>query len=159
MNLFFLDNDINLSAQYHVDRHVYKMPIEVMQCMAFCFEDGKSPYKHCKPHKNHPTAVWIRESAENYDYALEYVDALIEEHHFRMGHKHMDREDAYAFYFNNKPLSLPSLGITKQPRCFGEYKGIIAETDDIVVDYRQYYIKAKQHLKKYKNREIPEWFI
>ena len=33
MNLFYLDQDLDKCAQYHVDKHIVKMPLEVAQLM------------------------------------------------------------------------------------------------------------------------------
>ena len=31
MNLFYLDEDLDKCAEYHVDKHIVKMPLEVAQ--------------------------------------------------------------------------------------------------------------------------------
>ena len=33
MNLFYLDEDLDKSAQYHVDKHIVKMPLEAAQLL------------------------------------------------------------------------------------------------------------------------------
>ena len=33
MNLFFLDNDLDKCAEYHVDKHIVKMPLEAAQLL------------------------------------------------------------------------------------------------------------------------------
>ena len=33
MNLFYLDEDFDKSAQYHVDKHIVKMPLEAAQLL------------------------------------------------------------------------------------------------------------------------------
>ena len=33
MNLFYLDEDLDKCAEYHVDKHIVKMPLEAAQLM------------------------------------------------------------------------------------------------------------------------------
>ena len=33
MNLFYLDEDLDKCAEYHVDKHIVKMPLEVAQIL------------------------------------------------------------------------------------------------------------------------------
>ena len=69
MNIFFLNENIEKCAQQHVDRHVIKMRVELAQLAstAHWLSGGSAPYK--PTHKNHPCAVWTRESLSNYNYA------------------------------------------------------------------------------------------
>jgi hypothetical protein len=82
MNIFFLDENPTLSAQYHVDKHVVKMILETAQllCSVHHVTDQVTdqvthqvthqvPYK--LSHKNHPCAIWARESLSNYLYLCE----------------------------------------------------------------------------------------
>ena len=74
MNIFFLDNDTKQCAKYHCDKHVVKMILEYCQllCTAHRVLDGddldpwmdKTLYKIA--HKNHPSTVWVRQNARNY---------------------------------------------------------------------------------------------
>ena len=153
MNIFFLDPDFAKNAEYHVDRHCGKMILETAQLLATCYPKGVAPYKIT--HFNHPTAKWVRESKENFDYAIRYAKALSREFLFRRGKGHKS-EMVINWYINNPP-DLPSIGFTNPPRAFGEYKNIIKETDDIFADYREYYKRAKQHLYKWTKRSTPEW--
>ena len=70
MNIFALDNDVKVAAQWHVDKHVVKMPLETAQMLCTArHELGEKPesipYKVA--HKNHPCTIWCRNSSENYD--------------------------------------------------------------------------------------------
>lgn len=50
MNIFFLDKDPKLAAQYHVDRHVVKMPLESAQMLCTAIRVlGGTPTKLTKP--------------------------------------------------------------------------------------------------------------
>jgi hypothetical protein len=52
---------------------------------------------------------------------------------------------------------IPDGGKTEPPRCFGEFKSVIRETDSVVADYRQYYRLGKTHLFNWTKREIPDF--
>lgn len=60
MNIFYLDKDPKLCAQYHCDKHVVKMILESAQllCTAVNEAAGKevAPYK--STHVNHPCSIW-----------------------------------------------------------------------------------------------------
>ena len=68
MNIFMLDKDPVKAAQYHCDKHVVKMILETGQLLSTAwrmidgdeFADSRGMYK-CT-HKNHPSAVWARET-------------------------------------------------------------------------------------------------
>ena len=70
MNIFYLDEDPRLCAQYHCDRHVIKMILESAQllCTAVNILAGEqvTPYK--STHVNHPCSIWVRESFDNWNY-------------------------------------------------------------------------------------------
>ena len=71
MNIFFLDENPTLSAQYHVDKHVVKMILETAQLLCgvhhvTAHDSTHVPYK--LSHKNHPCSIWCRESLSNYLY-------------------------------------------------------------------------------------------
>ena len=36
MNLFYLDQDLDKCAEYHVDKHIVKMPLEAAQILSTC---------------------------------------------------------------------------------------------------------------------------
>jgi len=62
MNIFFLDFDTEKCAKYHCDKHVVKMILETAQllCGTHWVIGSEAPYK--LSHKNHPCAIWTRES-------------------------------------------------------------------------------------------------
>ena len=67
MNIFMLDNDTKLAAQYHNDKHCVKMCLEYAQLLCTArHESGDSTARYRPTHKNHPSAIWVRESLNNY---------------------------------------------------------------------------------------------
>lgn len=152
MNLFLLDPDHAKCAEYHVKNHVGKQILEAAQVMASAYP-GTAPYKIT--HKNTSIPVWIRQSRDNFDYAIQYALALCREFEFRRGKKHKT-ETVINWYIKNPP-ALEYKGLTRFPRAFAEFKGVIPETDCIYTDYREYYRRAKTHLFDWENREKPDW--
>lgn len=151
MNIFFLDDDVEKSASYHVDKHCPKLVVEAAQMMATAYPKGVAPYK--ATHINHPMSQWVRKSKSNFLYALNYCKALCSEYTFRYDKRHKS-ENVADWYLNNLP-DFQLFDLTDPPRCFGEY--VIPITDNVVEDYRNYYKVAKRHLFKWKNREQPQW--
>lgn len=156
MNIFFLDENPKLSAQYHVDKHVVKMILETAQLLCGVhhsinpFGTLQVPYK--LSHKNHPCAIWARESLSNYLYLCELGLELGKEYTHRYGKKHKSVE-VIEWCIVNKP-SILDIGFTKPSMAMpDEFK-----VDSVVESYRNYYMGAKKDLACWKNREKPLWF-
>lgn len=155
MNIFFLDENPTMSARYHVDKHVVKMILETAQllCSVHHVTDqvtAQVPYK--LSHKNHPCAIWARESLSNYLYLCELGLELGKEYTYRYGKRHKSI-DVINWCIVNKP-NIPDIGFTKPAMAMpDEFK-----VDSVVESYRNYYIGAKIDLASWKNREKPFWF-
>lgn len=155
MNLFFLDSNLDECAKAHVDRHVVKMITEANQLLATCYPKGVAPYRHS--HFNHPMAKWVRSSIANFDWTIQYADALCKEYTFRYGKIHKG-EGILSWYKQNAPI-INSAAFTEPPRCFSTFQSQIPVTTSVWEDYRQYYRLAKQHIFKWKNRPKPIWLL
>ena len=91
MNLFLLSIDYLKAALAACDAHCVKMVLESTQLLyaAWHVNNGKLPKVKSKPdpyrlaHKNHPTAVWVRECKDNYMFTLNYALALADEYSHR----------------------------------------------------------------------------
>jgi hypothetical protein len=69
MNIFFLDIDPKKSAQYHCDKHVVKMILELVQLLYTAHHVLGSilPKDAYKPILAlHPSAIWVRNNINNY---------------------------------------------------------------------------------------------
>ena len=91
MNIFILDKDVKKCAQYHCDKHVVKMILETAQLLCgvhhvTAHDTAHVPYK--LSHKNHPCAIWARESFSNYVYLCELGLELCKEYTHRYGKRH-----------------------------------------------------------------------
>ena len=155
MNIFFLDEDPTMSAQYHVDKHVVKMILETAQLLcgvhhATAPDNTYVPYK--LSHKNHPCSIWARTSLSNYLYLCELGLELCKEYTYRYGKRHKS-QDVIEWCLINKP-NVPDVEFTEPAKAMpDEYK-----VGDVVQSYRNYYMGAKSGFATWKNREKPFCF-
>jgi len=155
MNIFFLDEDPTMSAQYHVDKHVVKMILETAQLLcgvhhATAPDNTYVPYK--LSHKNHPCSIWARTSLSNYLYLCELGLELCKEYTYRYGKRHKS-QDVIEWCLINKP-NVPDVEFTEPAKAMpDEYK-----VGDVVQSYRNYYMGAKSGFATWKNRQKPFWF-
>ena len=79
MNIFFLDKNPTLAAEYQCDKHVVKMILETTQmvCTAYQARHGikKDLYKPAFPH--HPMTKWVGETYGNFNWALTHLVAFL----------------------------------------------------------------------------------
>ena len=151
MNIFYLDRDPIVSASYFYDKHKVKMILESAQMLCSAFPQGDAPYK--RTHFNHPCSKWIRESVENYEWLLIHAYALCDEYTSRYGKVH--KTQAVIDWCDNNRLELPDIGLTQQPTCMPDY----CKTESVVESYRKYYINEKAKFAKWKDGNIPSWFL
>ena len=159
MNIFFLDTDVKKCAEYHVDKHVVKMILETAQLLCGVHHATRPstvqvtdqvPYK--LSHKNHPCAIWVRESLSNYLYLCELGLELCNEYTYRYGKRHKSQE-VILWCIVNRP-NIPDIGFTEPPKAMpDEYK-----VDNVVESYINYYRGAKSSFATWKLRETPKWF-
>ena len=168
MNIFVLDNDIDLCAQYHIDPHSGKMQLESAQML--CTNHWIDKYLGYVPRKltseewsvlkeaktsnevrdfpylptmyNHPCTIWARESLENYEWLFCYAHALNQEHMYRGGADHKSFREVIAKLPD--PDNLPSRGRTP----FAQAMPDELKSDDAVASYRMFYMKDKAAIGK-----------
>jgi hypothetical protein len=151
MNIFKLDESPVVSAKYACDKHVVKMILESAQMLCSVQPEGTAPYK--RSFYNHPCTKWVRESARNYEWLLLHAYALCDEYTSRYGKVHKT-EAVIEWCDNNRP-ELPNIEMTEQPTCMPDY----CKTDSVVESYRKYYISEKSSFAKWKDGNIPSWFV
>ena len=96
MNIFYLHENPKICAKYHNDSHCVKMILEYAQLMCTAHREldviskgslmDTTLYK--ATHKNHPSAVWVRESKANYEFLHKLFSALCNEYTHRYGKIH-----------------------------------------------------------------------
>lgn len=149
MNIFYLDKDFKICAKYHCDKHVVKMILESAQLLCNVYDIA--PYK--KTHINHPCSKWVKSSISHYNFLYNLLENLLNEYTKRYKKIHKTYE-VFNWLKNNNP-NLKDLGFIDPPQCMPDkYK-----QKDTVMAYRNYYNFEKSKFAKWKNSEIPSWFI
>lgn len=149
-NIFLLDKDLELNAQYMVDRHIVKMPTESAQilCAVLNQNGQESPYK--STHIHHPCVVWCGKSLDNWKYLRSLASEICREYTYRYGKTHK----AELVIRSLQEPKIEPIGITEQPNCMNEQYII---SDNPIINYRNYYKVGKVHLHSWKNRNKPDW--
>jgi hypothetical protein len=156
MNIFFLSFNPKTAAEYHCDKHVVKMILETAQLLYTAHwiaspRDMLPQNAYKQTHYNHPSAIWVRESLDNYKWLCELGLALCAEYTYRYKRRHLTQ--SHLEWLASHPPALPELGITKIRLAMpDEYK-----QPNPVKAYRAYYIGAKQRFLHYSGRSVPEF--
>ena len=87
MNIFVLDNNPEVCATYHCDKHVVKMILESVQMMSTVLRDQGVDAGYKATHRNHPCTLWLKESLGNWNWLKALVVALNKEYRYRYGKK------------------------------------------------------------------------
>jgi hypothetical protein len=180
MNIFYLDNDPKICAEYHVDKHAVKMILEYSQLLStahrmidgvetvqksktgrnvkrWILNDYRDVVLYSATHVNHPSAVWARQSKANYTWLYNLLCACMKEYTYRYGKKHKCEDLLMALRnapknISDKPFTEPTPAMPDDCKVPG----------DSVRSYRNYYINNKTHLASWKgkvnSRNVPEWF-
>ena len=138
MNLFYLHHDPVEAARLQCDRHVVKMILETAQMLstAHLELDGiQVAYK--ATHKNHPSTVWVRSSAEAYQWAFVHMMALGDEYTKRYGNKVHKTIAEHAKMLSLLPVNLDDCRkqFVEPPQCMYDE----CKRDDTVLAYLTYY--------------------
>jgi hypothetical protein len=155
MNIFVLDENPQIAAQMHNDKHVVKMILETAQllCGVHHMTDSQYVIPYKLSHKNHPCSIWSRECIENYTWLCELGIALCDEYQYRYGkrHKSLDVIEWALFYRPNLPTygDITPFALAMPDEC---------KVNSAVESYRTYYIMHKKSLGSWKNRKEPDWF-
>ena len=117
MNIFYLSHDPVKAAQVQYNKHVVKMILETAQLLCTAHHELGSPINipYKATHKNHPSAIWVRSSAEAYMWAYEHMLALGAEYTKRYGKEHLTiakcRDVLYIL-----PLNIPNVPFEQPPQ-------------------------------------------
>jgi len=177
MNIFYLDKDIKKCAEMHVDKHVVKMILEYAQLLStahrvldgtpitgtsasgrkkvsYIIEDYRDSILYSATHINHPSAIWVRQSEQNYRTLFNLYCALLEEYTYRYEKTHACTRLMGALASPPKNIDMDKQFTQPTPAMPEEYK----VKNDSIKSYRNYYIHDKNRFAKWKNRSVPEWF-
>jgi hypothetical protein len=175
MNIFVLDSDPFIAAQYYCDIHNNKMILEMAQmlstahrvldgiiCVQYVNGRKTTTWNHANDalykatHVNHPCSIWIRETESNYQWAYKHFFALCNEFLFRRDKRH--KTDIILRDILKKiPKNISDGPLTKFAIAIND-RSLVNE-NDIIESYRRYYkTKEKSFDMKWTRREVPSWF-
>jgi hypothetical protein len=177
MNIFYIDKDPKVCAEQMVDKHVVKMILETAQLLSTAHRildgieyvgqspsgrkarrwrlpDNREDILYSATHINHPSAVWCRQSNNNYNWLYCHFAALLNEYTYRYGKVHKCAPMALTLRFI--PQLIPNGYFTPVHEAMA-HEYIIS--NDSVTNYRNYYRSGKTHLHKWTKRQPPEWLV
>jgi hypothetical protein len=179
MNIFYLHNDPRTCAEMHNDKHCVKMILEYAQLLstAHRFLDGNPDQRlstsgrkktvyvladhrdttlYSATHINHPSAIWVRKSSENYIWLANLLLDLCTEYTHRYGKVHKVERDGLCYIlYKNIPTNIGNDGWSEPTPAMPDD---VKVPGDSLMSYRKYYIQNKAHLANWKNRPAPIWF-
>jgi len=180
MNIFYLDHDVKRCAEYHLDKHVVKMILEYCQLLSTAHRvlDGveyidSSSGRRIKrwklensfagetllykaTHINHPSAVWVRQSKQNYNWLAALLVELCKEYTARYGRVHKCESDGLVKWLSGwAPENIPNSAFTQPTPAMPE---VYKVKSDSVHSYRNYYLGDKHRMASWKVRGQPNWW-
>ena len=158
MNIFYLSRDPVKAARFHCDKHVVKMILETAQLLSTAhrvLDNADHELLYRVTHKNHPCAIWIRESRDNYKWALELMKALNAEYMERYGKASPHKSMSLLPLLRKPPKKLKARGFSNPPQCVPED----CKRRGTVAAYRAYYRKHKSRFAVWAYSKTPNWFL
>jgi hypothetical protein len=179
MNIFYIDKDPRICAEQMVDRHVIKMILETAQLLSTAHRlldgeeyvgqsasgrkakrwrlpDDRDTILYSATHINHPSAVWCRQSNNNYTWLFSHFCYLLLEYKHRYGKTHKCADPIFHDRLSRLPTNIPVGYFTPVTPAMAEQYIV---SDDSVTNYRNYYRQGKTHLHKWTKRQPPEWLV
>ena len=182
MNIFYLDHNHKVCAEMHNDKHCIKMILEYAQLLStahrvldgvlttdrggaagrqrttYILSDSRDTMLYRATHINHPSAIWVRKSYENYEWLYTLFIELMKEYTYRYGKNHACEKLIDALY--TPPTHIPKgVGFTEPTPAMPDE---VKVAGDSIASYKNYYISNKQHLAswqgKINSRSVPKWF-
>lgn len=164
MNLFPLDRDPAIAAQYHCDQHVRKMILEVAQLMTLAHEangDIKSWVLPPAPstYMNNACAIWVRECKANYLWTYELFVNLLTEFDYRWGKTHAYGGGISVRYAHVPPcLPEPLRRDHEQDLGWAVHMPDDCRIGDTVRSTRLLYNRHKR-FATWTRRPVPSWYV
>ena len=178
MNIFYLDTDPKTCAQMHVDKHCVKMILEYAQLLStahrvldgvpqrlrrettgrqytsYILSDNRNDVLYSATHINHPSAIWVRQSEQNYRWLFTLFCELLGEYNYRYGKIHACERLITALGKPPKNIDMDRRFTEPTPAMPDHYK----VSGDSIQSYHNYYLGDKNRMFSWKNRPLP-YFI
>lgn len=160
MNVFYLDEDPAVCAQFHCDRHVIKMILESAQLLSAAHHvlgtDQTNLYK--LTHRYHPSTQWVMQCSGNYEYVYNLFVELLKEWRFRYhnsNNSYSHKCDALIEPLKHLPLHITIGNMTEPPAVMD----ISIRKNNTIESYRNLYKTVKFNICSWKApRNKPDWF-
>jgi hypothetical protein len=178
MNIFYLHSDPKVCAEWAVDSHCVKMILEAAQLLStahrvldgieyidassgrkikrWSIDDDRENILYSATHVNHPSAIWARESNNNYNWLWCYLYEHCKEYTRRYGKVHKIEQSGLLKVLQTPPHNIPIKHFFQPPSAM-DAKYIISENS--ITNYRNYYKVGKAHLHKWKAPALPPSWI
>jgi hypothetical protein len=185
MNIFYLDKDPRKCAEYHLDKHCIKMILEYAQLLStahrvidgtisvghsasgrkkttYVIDDNRDSILYSATHINHPSAVWVRQSQQNYLWLTDLLNFLCLEYTYRYGKIHKIESSGLLNTLMVKiPKNIPrNILFTEPTTAMPDHCKV---EGDSIQSYRNYYVMEKSRMWSWKgkinSRGEPDWFI
>ena len=146
MNVFFLDRNPALCAEYHCDKHVSKMILESAQLISTTMHtlDIEGPYR--PTHHNHPCRIWAGKSQKHINWLLQLMAGLNFQYRVRYG-KQVDHLSYQVIKKYDLSSLLPDNAWQDPPCCMPDECKI---SDNVVTCYRHYYQTHKNGFAQWR---------
>ena len=179
MNIFYLHENPRECAKLHCDKHVTKMIVEYAQLLSTAHRvlNGEqyidsSSGRRIKRWKlddvemennlykasfiNHPSAVWVLASEDNYRYLANLWYELCLEYEYRFWHN-AKKHKTFQTLQHYLPLIPKNIdhnkGLTEMPQCMPDD----VKADNAIDAYRNYYVQYKKSFAKWTDRPTPRF--
>lgn len=176
MNIFVLDEDPFLAAQYMCNKHVVKMIVESCQLMSTAHHvcDGQLITRTAKNGRtfktyekdsqktellrctmiNHPCTIWTRSSNLAYHWLWYHTYELLQQYNDRYNKIHK-----YSKLVKGCLAKTPSnIPVCKRPP-FAQAMPDSYKDNDAIKAYRNYYIFEKSRFAKWPDGKTPKWYL
>jgi len=176
MNIFYLDNDVTTCAEMHVDKHCVKMILEYAQLLStahryldgilsvglsksgrkqqrYVLSDDREHILYSATHINHPSAIWVRQSEQNYRWLFSLFCELLKEYTYRYGKLHACERLVTTLGRPPKNIDMDKPFTEPTPAMPDHYK----VAGDSIQSYKNYYLGDKTRMFSWKNRQTPSW--
>lgn len=181
MNIFYIHSNPITCAEQHCDKHVVKMCTEYAQLLSTAHRvvdgelwfgrttKGRKIQRYFHPdgvmnealykasHVNHPSNVWVRQNADNYNWLYELWCALCEEYTYRYGKQH-ESFRKLEYYLLLPPMKIAKGEFTQPTPAMKAYPHCIVEGNSIK-SYRNFYWEDKREFATWSKRDKPDWWI
>lgn len=181
MNIFILSSSnlwtqhMNEQVQHMCDRHIVKMIAESVQMLVTVLPDfpetrtmsGDLP---CKPLSanmaKHPCTRWTAQRAHNFNYLAHLALAMCTEHQHRYP---LSPQHAYMQWLRDLCMHLYNQGLGLHTATVPTHFAVAVKDPalrhtarphhEVVVLYRDYYVRDKHKFATWKRRAKPLWFM